>query len=139
MLSVHLRTFAAGAAFTLVVSAATSFGAATPKVPSHGISTGAISAKPLPPVSRPSDYDRLLALIKRVDKLQNQLVEARSIALEADAAAGDAQSITSCITTAASLIERADGTIVGEDAGPLADDALSITVPTLDDSCVESS
>lgn len=134
-MTIHLRTFAAGALFTLAVATSMGSAASTPK-PTHGIGTAVIKA--LPAVGAPSDHDRLNALMRRVDRLQNQLAEARSIALEADTSAGNAEAMTQCITGGVALIERADGTIVGADSGSLGDDSDTFVMPTLDDSCVAS-
>lgn len=139
-MSIHLRTFFAGCAFTLLVVAASSFGAATPKpAPTHGISTAAISAsaKPLPAADPegPSDHDRLVALIKRVDRLQVKLARTSDTANAAADDAANALGLTGCITGGVGLGELFDGSIVDEKAA--GDNAVdSFVVPTLSDDCV---
>lgn len=79
---IDLRTFAAGALFTLAVS--TSFG----------------SAATLKPVSAPSTSDRVTALAKRVDALQNQLAYTKRTANAAALEAENALGVTDCLTGA---------------------------------------
>lgn len=129
---------------TIITAALVSFGVATVAAPAsrtpstHGIGSAVLSPSPLPSASGPSLNDIVKAQGRRIDKLQNQLAETRGIALEADAGAGEAQSITRCITHGVALIERADGSVVGQDQGAAVGDQLSVVVPTLDDSCVEA-
>ena len=112
---VHLRTFLAGCVFTLAVWAATSLGA------------------PLKLVSPPSNAQRIEALTKRVDSLQNRVAQVSRAANQAQLSALDALDFTTCITQAVwvsmnpetGLIQSADGS-----------EASYWIVPTLDEACV---
>lgn len=134
-MSIHIRTFIAGCAFTLAVFAATSFSAPVPKAPpTHGIGT-AVTWKASD--EAPSDHDRLVALIKRVDRLQVKLAKtSETVNIAADDAA-NALGLTGCVTGAVQIDERFDGSFV--DSREQADGTTpidSFVVPTLSDDCV---
>ena len=112
---IHLRTFLAGCVFTLAVWAATSLGA------------------PLKPVSPPSNAQRIEALTKRVDSLQNRVAADHADLRSIGATAANAADVTDCITQGVwlamnpetGLIEAADGS-----------EASYWIIPTLDEACV---
>lgn len=137
-MNIHLRTFAAGCAFTLVVFAASSFGASAPlknPKPTHGIGTAVTWKAADAPAEGPSDHDRLIAAIKRIDRLQVKLAHTSETANVAADDAANALSLTNCITGGVGLAENFDGTIV--DAKAAGDNPIdSFVLPTLSDDCV---
>lgn len=141
-MSICRRTLAASTLTALIVSAAVSQGASAPlkdPKPTHGISTAVTSTQPLPlaPAEGPSDHDRLVALIKRVDRLQIKLARTSETANVAADDAANALGLTGCITGGVQIDERFDGTLVDsrqQDDGTEPID--SWVVPTLSDDCV---
>lgn len=132
-MSICRRTLAASTLTALIVSAAVSQGASAPK-PTHGIGT-AVTWKATD--EGPSDHDRLVALIKRVDKLQVKLAHTSETANVAADDAANALGLTGCITGGVQIDERFDGSLVDarqQDDGTEPID--SWVVPTLSDDCV---
>lgn len=134
-MSICRRTLAASTLTALIVSAAVSQGAPVPKAPpTHGIGT-AVTWKATD--EGPSDHDRLVALIKRVDRLQVKLAKTSETLTTAADDAANALGLTGCVTGAVQIDERFDGSFV--DSREQADGTTpidSFVVPTLSDDCV---
>lgn len=87
------------------------------------------AANPLPPVGAPSDHDRLVALMRRTDALQNQLAYAKRTANSAALDAENALAVTDCLTGAVAITGDPDtgDTQYGDSADPQADILATIS------------